>query len=1139
MKNLLSKLSVLILTLGFTSSAFAQDAWIQTADHGFGHAYNSTIFGMNVFNGEIYAATGSDSGYVYRSASGNPNSWTRVFASPVSQSINAINSTTANGGSIYIAANSLYDTSWVMRSTDGTTWSRYLYTSYKVSHIIPFKGVGSVDSIYVVENHPAGSLIYKSASDSNDPLNLGGAWDTVLNMSLISAGTRITSVGISGSVLYAGTNTGELYSSVDGNTWNANPAVGYGFGNPNNSNISAIGSFSGVLFVATENNYDGAQIWSSNDGGVTWAIVKQYSSAYAKVSNLNIGDNKLWATVRSQSSAGQVWYTSDGVAFMPSNTNGFGTTANNGNDASTVEFGNNIYWGGEFYAGGGRGTGFGGAQVWRKCTVAPPIVDLGPDQIHCPGLTVTLDAGPNGAAYLWSDGTTNQTDEIVVGSFYVQYVSSTNGCSAMDTVKVNLLPAPAVGIINPPVGPMMPVTVCEGTITNVVTTTTSNSIIPMPPIHQTANAFISDTAPITYDTINVSGLTTACACDALMSVTIDSLYHTYSADLNIGLYSPSGSYISLAQGLGGESVNSYIGTEFRMDAQTPIGIATPPFTGQFIPQGAFQTLSGDPNGGWILSIQDGAGGDDGYLKGWTIRFKTDDTVMTYSWTPATGLNSTTIANPVVTSLTSTTYTFTTTNSDGCSTAVEVGFNVPHLSFKQAADTVCFGGSLPVNVNGGSPTTTWSPATDLSVALGDAVIASPSVSTTYYVADTVAGCILADSIYIYANPELVLTSPAPVSICANDTATLTASTTGGSAPYNYIWSGSTENGPTLVQQLSNNTTYTITVVDMAGCAAYGSTFAAVTPSTDIYGHVSYSGGGVTGSNVVLYKYLPYLTHFDTVQVTTTDAAGDYYFPSVDHAGYLIKVFPDAAYTTLVPTYFGNVFLWDSATIVSHDCSAADTFNIVTVEETGIVGPGSLQGTILEDVGFGRVPGDPIPGVDVKLGRNPGSQLVTSTQTDNSGNYSFTGLDYGSYTIYADIPGLGRDSSYTVTLDATTSDLTNLDYFVDSTEIFIVNSVTTGITPAGTTTKVAPFSVYPNPSNGNASIEYSITDDAVVSLGIYDVLGVKVIDLVNDKQMPGTYKYNVNSQKEKGLSSGVYFVSLTINGKTDVHRLVINK
>ncbi|MBK9417327.1 MAG: T9SS type A sorting domain-containing protein [Flavobacteriales bacterium] len=80
------------------------------------------------------------------------------------------------------------------------------------------------------------------------------------------------------------------------------------------------------------------------------------------------------------------------------------------------------------------------------------------------------------------------------------------------------------------------------------------------------------------------------------------------------------------------------------------------------------SFSGDPNGTWNLYVVDDASGDFGNLASWAIVFEFND--VTYTWSPSTGLNSTT--GPVVTSTPSGSvlYTVTATNG-GCSSAEDV------------------------------------------------------------------------------------------------------------------------------------------------------------------------------------------------------------------------------------------------------------------------------------------------------------------------------------------------------------------------------------------------------------------------------------------------------------------------------------
>ncbi|HKB43914.1 MAG TPA: SdrD B-like domain-containing protein, partial [Chitinophagaceae bacterium] len=46
---------------------------------------------------------------------------------------------------------------------------------------------------------------------------------------------------------------------------------------------------------------------------------------------------------------------------------------------------------------------------------------------------------------------------------------------------------------------------------------------------------------------------------------------------------------------------------------------------------------------------------------------------------------------------------------------------------------------------------------------------------------------------------------------------------------------------------------------------------------------------------------------------------------------------------------------------------------------------------------KMPGDPIPGLDVKLGKNPGGHMVSTTTTNNYGEFEFTNLETGDYFI----------------------------------------------------------------------------------------------------------------------------------------------
>lgn len=1139
-KNLLVTYGIIILSALGSNRSFAQDVWTPSELTAFGTPNNYSIRAMLPFKGALYAGTAYTSGQIYRSTTGNQGSWTGSLADSSITAINALTSTTYGGGYMYTALSTQFGTGSLYRTSDGVFWYLYRTGGTAIKNIIPFKGIAdTADMIYSIEYGSFGDIIMRSAYNSNDPNNIFPSWDTAINFASIKPYTQITSTVVHNNKLYIGAGSPiGIWSTVDGITWSENMNAMSALGDPYNNSVCAMASYSGFLYAATYNYTNGTQIWRSGDDS-TWTMLAQYSG-HDKITSFIVVGTELWASMPSSSSYGNIIKTTDGVTFTVSNSNGFGYPNNHFQYGNFAVFGNNLYYGSENYGsspistapGIQRGGGFStGGQIWRKCIATPPVISIGPDQQVCQGTPGSFNGDAGFMSYVWEDGSTGQSlFTMLQGDHYV-IATDANGCDATDTANLEVLPVPDLYLSNPSSGN---VTICKGDSIDIAGSAVSNVRLQLPPVSKATNVPISYSLGNTYDTIPVTGIS-ECSCTALYSVTIDSLYHQYDSDVSISLYSPSGSFINL---LGGASGSNFIGTELIMSGNGfPGNFGTAPYAGQFLPLDPYSNLTGSASGNWVIQLNDNYVTDDGVLKGWTLKFSVADSIITYSWNPTTGVSISSELNTVITPPVSAMYTITAYNDLGCSVKDTISVFVPAIVVGASSDSICYGMSTTLATDG-SINTSWSPSASLSSPNGTSVIATPPASTMYYATDIIAGCAATDSLMITVNSPIIVDAGLDQTICFGDSATIVGTATGGTLPYTILWSGGSDSFTTSSALVgpTTSTVYNFYVTDAAGCTITDSSTITVAPSTDIYGHVGYSGGDVSGSNVVLYKYYPYLTHFDTAQTAVTDASGNFHFASVSHLDYLVEVFPAASYTTLVPTYYGNAFIWDSATVVNHYCATDDTLNILSIEEAGSTGPGYLHGRIVEDTGFVRVPGDPIPGVDVKLGRNPGGQLVTSTQTNSNGEYQFTGVAYGNYTVYADIPGLGRDSSYTFTVDSANSVYNYLNYIVDSSTIYIVPDAGVGI--QNITAKEDKFNIYPNPSKGNATIEYSISVDAEVDLSIYNMLGVKVAELVNTHQAAGTYKYNLND-KNSNLKSGVYFVALANNGKTSIHKIIITE
>ena len=72
----------------------------------------------------------------------------------------------------------------------------------------------------------------------------------------------------------------------------------------------------------------------------------------------------------------------------------------------------------------------------------------------------------------------------------------------------------------------------------------------------------------------------------------------------------------------------------------------------------------------------------------------------------------------------------------------------------------------------------------------------------------------------------------------------------------------------------------------------------------------------------------------------------------------------------------------------------------------------------------------------------------------------------------------------------------------------------------------FQNYPNPFNNSTIINYQLTNTNHVKIRIFNINGREVSVLVNDKKNAGYYSVTFNGNN---LSSGIYFYSMTIDGK----------
>ena len=182
--------------------------------------------------------------------------------------------------------------------------------------------------------------------------------------------TRVASMALYGGELYAGTanfNRGcQIWKSADGTTWTR---VGtQGFGNFINAIASWMMNYNGFLFVGTRNNVSGVEMWRTSGAGgppyTDWTQVNVDGFGDADnnhASSMAVFNAYLYVGTENQNQGAQVWRTqgADGPPFTDwaqVNVDGFGSPNNVGAMSMVVS-------NGKLYAGTWNSTGTG--QLWR------------------------------------------------------------------------------------------------------------------------------------------------------------------------------------------------------------------------------------------------------------------------------------------------------------------------------------------------------------------------------------------------------------------------------------------------------------------------------------------------------------------------------------------------------------------------------------------------------------------------------------------------------------------------------------------------------------------------------------------------------------------------------------------------------
>lgn len=475
----------------------------------------------------------------------------------------------------------------------------------------------------------------------------------------------------------------------------------------------------------------------------------------------------------------------------------------------------------QFYAYmGGNGDGFA-RDTDNYCPTAPPVASFTSNATTiCAGTSVTYsDQSTNSpAAWAWTfqggnPSTSNVQNPVVtynaVGTYSVSLVATNNIGSNTVTVTnyitVNAIPTAGAG---------SDASICTGSSTTLTATGGGTySWTPATGLSATniSNPVANPTVTTTYSvTVTVSG----CSSTDAMTVTVNPI-PTASAGGDVAICIGSSTNLSA----GGGTSYSWTPSTGLNSTSVSNPVASPTVTTTY---SVTVTTAGCSSTDAVMVTVNSlptpsAGGDVAVCNGTSTNLSASGG-NTYTWSPATGLSATNISNPVATPASTTNYTVSVTDLNGCqaSDVMTVTVNPLPLADAGANTSICMGGSTNLLASGGN-TYTWTPAAGLSATNISNPVANPTVTTVYTVSVTDNnGCQASDVVTITVNSLPVASAGSDVAICFGSSTNLSAS--GGTS---YSWSPSTglnfTNISNPVASPTVTTIYTVTVTSGA-CSA---------------------------------------------------------------------------------------------------------------------------------------------------------------------------------------------------------------------------------------------------------------------------------------------------------------------------------
>jgi hypothetical protein len=294
------------------------------------------------------------------------------------------------------------------------------------------------------------------------------------------------------------------------------------------------------------------------------------------------------------------------------------------------------------------------------------------------------------------------------------------------------------------------------------------------------------------------------------------------------------------------------------------------------------------------------------------------------------------------------------------------------------------------------------------------------------------------------------------------------------------------------------------------------------------------GGTTFAGIYQLD-LGYVNAFKTVggQVVDIfadliDTLGYYMFPSLYIGEYLVKAEPafGSQYTgSYLPTYYGDVVHWADASVINltQNLFSAD-IHLVAATLNNSNGPGKISGYIYHS-GETKSGNSAVPAPDIQIFLKQGNKHAM-TMSDNQGYFEFKKLDYGTYTMFAEL--FGKNSEFrniTLTQSDENSEANNL--FIYASDVLYGTGENL---PAGVKSVGQP---YPNPATSQATIILNLLQPVNMRFEVFNAQGQMVMGF-DQGLITGSHEVVLPLSE---LAGGIYWLQIRDQNGAGITRKLI--